>query len=101
MIEIVSKQIFSLKIEDSGVHCLIELYSDFPKRNEERPKERYYTIVKLQLLKAYGGLPRKILIRPSDNPLGNEDLFKIDGHMKPATFEGIPLQSSSEKFWTF
>ena len=101
MKEVESKLISSLKIEDSGVYCLIELYPEFPNSKKEKALEKYYTIVKLQLLKAYGGLPRKILIQPSDSPLGNENLFKIDNNRKPATFEGIPLQSDSQKFWTF
>lgn len=103
MIPKFSRRVSSIKLDRSGKYCLIQFY---PQKllhkwnsNEDSISDPiFYTIVEVELLKAYGGVPDYCLLVPAESKLEQEVHFKIDEDCTPALFEGT---KNPGKFWIF
>lgn len=101
MIRTVSCNVCSIKFDKSGKFCLIKFFPENRNSEDELKKTYFYTIVSIEELKGYGGVPKYCEIIPVKK-LDNKDLFAVESHYKPSELNGISYYGSQQGFfWAF
>ncbi len=101
MSAIISLGVSSFKMDKSGRFCLLKFYPEKWDSEDELKRTKFFTIVSVSELKAYGGIPKRCELRPVIE-IENKELFDIELTYKAATFEGVSYYGASQGlFWSF
>lgn len=102
MTNVIERSVATFSIETTAKYCLIKFYSQDYKSDDILKSTLFYTIVKVDVLKAYGGIPKICKLIPTSQNFENSKLFNISEEFKPAIFDGVSYYASDKgKFWTF
>jgi hypothetical protein len=101
MKRILSYGVASIKFDKNGKFCLIKFFPESKESDDELKKTHFYTIVSVEELKGYGGVPKYCELIPVKE-LENKDLFNLESHYKPSVLDGISYYGSQQGFfWEF
>jgi len=101
MKRILSCGVASIKFDKNGKFCLIKFFPESKESDDELKKTLFYTIVSVEELKGYGGVPKYCELIPVKE-LENKDLFNLESHYKPSVLDGISYYGSQRGFfWEF
>jgi|JI6StandDraft_1071083.scaffolds.fasta_scaffold216125_1 hypothetical protein len=94
----IERSVKSISFDEKNELCLIRFWPDKGDSDKEIENTWFYTIVKIEKLKLFGGIPEICEIITVDTDLPNKDKFEhvdsiryelVDARFKPAEFLGL------------
>ncbi len=100
----ISRSVESISFDETNKLCLIRFWANRGDSENEIENTSFYTIVKIEALKLFGGIPKTCHIRTTDKELILKKHFKYvnlrhplkdrDTEYKPAEFIGISYEGA-------